>query len=503
MSKKIIIIGAGIAGLSAACYARMNGYDAEVYEMHDLPGGLCTSWKRYGYTIDGSIHWLMGSKPGTSFYRLWKELGAVQDRKMYYHDAFYIFIDNHGQEVTWYRNADKLEEELKSKFPEDEKNIELLCNLIRKFSNFPMPIDKPYELYSIFDFFKMMKIMRPFFKDLKFSSRITIGEFAERFSNPALRELVSLILGERDFPLISLLVTLGAMHAGDGGFPQGGSLEFAKSIEKRCLELGAKIHYRSKVVKILESGGKAVGIVLENGEKIKGDYIISAADLRITLYDLLDGKHIHPKHRELFEKVKLFPSMVQVSFGVGKQMNLVRNATGIWLKTSREFFKERKIDWLLVKDYSFDPSFAPPGKSVITAGFASDDYKYWEKLSENKEKYAEAKEKIADEVIEEIEKLHPGFKSSIEVVDVATPITYNHYTGNWKGTFMTWIITPDKEKKFRNIPKTLPGLDNFWLTGMWVQPPGGIPSVALSSRHVIQMLCKKDKKQFHTSVPAI
>jgi len=501
MAKKVLIIGAGIAGLSAACYARMNGYDVEVYEMHDLPGGLCTSWKRYGYTIDGSIHWLMGSKPGTSFYRLWEELGAVQNRKMYYHEAFYIFANNEGCKVTWYRNADKLEHELKDKFPEDTENIELLCNLIRKFSEFPMPIDKSYELYNIFDSFRMMKIMRPFFKELRFSSQITIGEFAERFHNKFLRELMSLILGARDFPLISLLVTLGAMHAGDGGFPQGGSLEFAKAIERRCLKLGAKIYYRSKVVKILVVEGKAVGIVLENGKRIKGEYIISAADLRTTLYDLLDGKHMHPKHRKLFEKVKLFPSMVQVSFGVSKQMKLAGNATGIWLKTSREFFKERGISWLLVKDYSFDPSFAPPGKAVVTAGFESADYSYWGKLSENKDKYAEAKEKIVGEIVEEIEKFYPGFKSAIEVTDVATPITYNNYTGNWKGTFMTWIITPDMQKKFRTIPKTLPGLDNFWLTGMWVQPPGGIPAAALSSKHVLQMLCKKDKKQFRSTVP--
>ncbi len=61
MAEKIIIIGAGISGLSAGCYARMNGYDAEIYEMDSKPGGLCTAWKRKGYTIDGCIHWLTAS----------------------------------------------------------------------------------------------------------------------------------------------------------------------------------------------------------------------------------------------------------------------------------------------------------------------------------------------------------------------------------------------------------------------------------------------------------
>ena len=60
----IIIIGAGLAGLSAGCYAQMNGYETQIFEMHNIPGGLCTSWKRKGYTFDGCIHYLMGSRTG-------------------------------------------------------------------------------------------------------------------------------------------------------------------------------------------------------------------------------------------------------------------------------------------------------------------------------------------------------------------------------------------------------------------------------------------------------
>jgi len=62
----IIIIGAGFAGLSAGIYAQMNGYKTQVFEMHDKPGGLFTSWKRNGFIIDGCIHWLVGSAPGSA-----------------------------------------------------------------------------------------------------------------------------------------------------------------------------------------------------------------------------------------------------------------------------------------------------------------------------------------------------------------------------------------------------------------------------------------------------
>src|SRR3989304_2375133 len=52
-TQSIIIIGAGIAGLSAGCYGQMNGYKTRIFELHDKPGGLCTAWKRKGYTFDG------------------------------------------------------------------------------------------------------------------------------------------------------------------------------------------------------------------------------------------------------------------------------------------------------------------------------------------------------------------------------------------------------------------------------------------------------------------
>ena len=113
MAKKVIIIGAGIAGLSAGCYARMNGYEAEIYESHTLPGGLCTSWKRKGYTFDGCIDWLIGTIPDTSFYPIWRELGAIQGHRILKHRVFFRYPDWDGRTLTVYCDVDKLEKHLK------------------------------------------------------------------------------------------------------------------------------------------------------------------------------------------------------------------------------------------------------------------------------------------------------------------------------------------------------------------------------------------------------
>jgi phytoene dehydrogenase-like protein len=52
--RSIAIIGGGVAGLAAGCYAQMNGYQTRIFELHALPGGVCTSWRRDGYVCDSA-----------------------------------------------------------------------------------------------------------------------------------------------------------------------------------------------------------------------------------------------------------------------------------------------------------------------------------------------------------------------------------------------------------------------------------------------------------------
>lgn len=77
-TKKIVIVGGGAAGLSAGIYARQAGFEAVILEKNTIPGGLCTTWKRNGYTIDGCVHLLMGSGKGSTFHKMWKELGVFE-----------------------------------------------------------------------------------------------------------------------------------------------------------------------------------------------------------------------------------------------------------------------------------------------------------------------------------------------------------------------------------------------------------------------------------------
>ena len=82
--------------------------------------------------------------------------------------------------------------------------------------------------------------------------------------------------------------------------------------------------------------------------------------------------------------------------------------------------------------------------------------------------------------------------------DVATPLTFERYTGNQHGTFGGWMLTP--ETYGMHMSHTLPGLASFYMAGQWVEPGGGVPTAAVSGRNVAQMLCKRDGIRFTASM---
>jgi phytoene dehydrogenase-like protein len=497
--KSIIIIGAGIAGLSAGCYGQMNNYQTRIFEMHNLPGGLCTSWKRQGYTIDGCLAWLVGSKPGSDFYRFWEELGAIQGKQIINHEEYARFEGSQGKIFILYANIDRLEKHMLELAPEDEKVIKELTKGIRDCTRLELPIEKAPELFGPIDGLKMLLKMFPFMAVLNKWRKISIQDFSARFSNPLLREAFPLIWLP-EFPMLSLLMTLAWLHKESAGYPLGGSLAFSRSIEQRYLGLGGDIHYNSRVVKILVENNRAVGIRLADGSEYRADYIVSAADGHTTIFNLLDGKYADEKIRDYYDNLPVFPPLIHVALGVNCSFEEIpHTVSGLSFPLDKPVVIAGK-EWqrLGVYIYNFDPTFTEAGKTVLKVMLPS-DYNYWQSLREDPERYRAEKEKISDQVVSLLDKRFPGMAAQVEMRDVATPVTFHRYTGNWQGTFEGWMVTPETWNL--RMKKTLSGLDNFYMIGQWVEPGGGLPPAAYSGRNLIQILCKGDRRKFITTVP--
>ena len=488
--KSIVIIGAGIAGLSAGIFARRNGYDATIYELHYLPGGLCTAWKRHGFTFEGCMHYvgIVGSSPEHAYYQQWKELGVIPDTTMIHHDSLHTFRDKSGRILNLYADADRLEEELLSLSPPDAKEIRALCTAVKRYSWFIRTTgNNPFRWIA-----RTVGILRAI-PLLKKYGDLNLAEYASRFQDPLIRDALTYLFVKPEFACTSLFFFLAGMHIGSTGFPQGSSLSLAKTVERTFLDLDGKIEYRKRVKRILVQDRRATGIELEDGTVVEADLVISAADGHSTLFDMLQDRFTTPDLRQRFAAQPLYPSFIQVSLGVDRDLSGTPHA--VKAETAAPFELAGQVRrGLWYQHFAFDPTLAPQGKTSLTVLYPS-DLAWWEELRYDSEEYRAEKQKILDTTIAQLEELLPGISSQVEISDVSTPFTILRYTNNWQAA-AGFMMTKTLAAEMVFSPQyTLPGLDDFYMIGQWVKG-FGTPMAAASGKEVIQKICKADGRKF-------
>jgi phytoene dehydrogenase-like protein len=495
--KSIVIVGGGIAGLSAGFYARLNGYKATVLEMHNIPGGLCTAWKRKGYTFDISMHMLTGSRSGP-FHTMWQELGVMESRQFHYHDEM-CTVESGDKKLSYCTDAARLEGQMVALSPSDAELSRAFCRLVGGPGLMNAASLKPAEMSGFFDNLGPMMKVLPLLGTFRRYGRLTLQEFAARFSDPFLREAVRMFLDGPGWPMVRMpMVGLAGFlrsSVSEAGVPIGGSQQVMFAIAERFKKLGGELRLRKRVTGIIVESDRAVGVRLADGSELRADEVIWAADGRTLIFDLLGGRYVDERIRTMYEKWTPVQSVVQVCLGVARDMT--KEPARVTFRLDKPIaVAGREFPWLGVIHHSFDPSMAPAGKSAVEVWYAS-DHGYWEKLAADRPQYDAEKQRIADATIAALEKRWPGFRQQVEVIDVATPATYRRYTGNWQGSPDGWYITPENMRA--NPVLFLPGLSGLHMAGQWTAPFTGTVIAALTGRQTIQLLCRMDRRRFTTT----
>ncbi len=486
-NKKVVIVGGGIAGLCMGIYLQKNGFETEIVEMHSAAGGLATAWKRNGYTFENCIHWFVGSKTGEDMNSTWKEVFDLS-KLDFYNDSVYEVIEQEGRSLVVYRNVDRMEQEFLARAPEDAEAIRHFAGLVRKLASLKLPGgDNPFS--RLFSYIKAT----PYLWLVGKNSKITMGEYAERFTNPLVKSFFTSGLGE--LSLLAIAFSLAWMSRGNAGYPIGGSLKIIGLIEERYKALGGNIRFGAKVEKIVVKKGKAAGVELSGGRGIAADVVVSAADGHSTIFHLLGGEFLSDEVEKAFKIYKPFPSYVLVSIGVRADLRAEPNFIGLRRNAAVLVDPKTRTDFLAFRIFNFDPTFAPEGKTAVTCLMTTRFHEYWVSLRQaDKAKYDAEKARIADEVVSVFLERFPAAKGAVEVVDVATPATVIRYTGNWNGSMEGWLMTP--ETGIRQLPLTIPRLKDFYMIGQWVSPGGGLPSGLLTARNAARMICRDHKTKF-------
>jgi phytoene dehydrogenase-like protein len=494
----VIVIGGGIAGLASGIYAQANGFDATVLEMHTLPGGLCTSWGRQGYCFDGCIHWFVGGKSDAPFHALWEEVGATDGLELIAHDRLSSIRDSEGNELVLWADLERLASSMREKWPEEGAGIKELVDgsraMVKAGSVLP---DVPPDMMGPMDGLKMLLKAGSTLSKMRKYQSTSMREIGGLFADPFLQRAVRLAVTEPRMSALAVLSTLGWFDEGDANWVAGGSLGLARKLEKRLLDLGGTISYRAKVETILVEDDRAVGVRLSDGTELRADHVIGAADGHAEIFDMLGGRYADAHIRELYDTLEPFPPIIQVSLGVDRDLSGEPWSVVQLLDEGTEIGGSR-VEAIWSHHYSYDPSMAPAGKSAITTIFGA-DLAHWESLkAQGREVYDSAKDDVARQVIDLVDRAYPGIRDKVEVIDVATPTTYIRYTGNWKASFEGWLLSPENSKAagMAGLPRKLTGLGNFVMAGQWVWPGGGLPSGVLTGRWAVQTICADVGKRF-------
>jgi phytoene dehydrogenase-like protein len=124
------------------------------------------------------------------------------------------------------------------------------------------------------------------------------------------------------------------------------------------------------------------------------------------------------------------------------------------------------------------------------------NYDYWKRIKENRAEYNAEKARIGEAVVQGLGEIYPDLPGKVEVINVASPMTFERYTGNYRGSYEGFLF--DKQALKTRIPQTLPGLQNFYMAGQWVSAGGGLPSGVITGRNALKIICKKEGKKFTT-----
>jgi phytoene dehydrogenase-like protein len=486
MSKRIVIIGGGIAGLCAGVYAQACGYQVDVIERHSEAGGLATSWQRGGYTFENCLQWLVGSRPGGELHALWQEVFDIDRLTFVNHDEFTRLEKENGETLRIYADVDRLEAELLAKAPQDREPILELTQAIRRCTDMALPdFDLPWPQLAL-----AFLRLAPRLPMLQHWTGMSGDDYAQGFKHDLLRRFFSDGAMGR-MSAVAVLFTLAWQNDRNAGYALGGSRAIIDAIAARFGALGGHLRLGKAAVEILVEDDTAIGVRLDDGSTITADWVISAADGHATIHQLLKGRYRDRALDERYEQTPTFPSYLQVSLGVACALPGEPGLISLVLDAPLQLDPQTTLDTLSIRIFNFDPSFAPPGKTAITCFLPTENHAYWIELRRDEPgRYAAEKARVAEAVLAILERRLPEIIGHIEVTDVATPASVVRFTGNWKGSMEGWIMTPSNV--LAPLHQQLPGLRRFLMAGQWVRPGGGLPSGLMTGRAAVQAICRED-----------
>jgi phytoene desaturase len=485
----VIVIGAGIGGLTCGAYLSKAGLRTLIVDKNSFFGGYCSVFKRGKFTFHAGPEGIIGlGKEGFVTHGL-RELGVEKDIEFIRIeplDRTYFC----GMEIVTGTNIEEYIKSLQTYFPEEKDSITNFFDVMTKMTKeITSPDFKPPK-----GILSMMKFARRFPTTAKHGRKTFKQLLDSFFKDQRLKFLLGFYpsnwLGIPPSKLMApwAVGVMGLAYMEGLYYPKGGIHKFTDCIVNSFKRHGSELAPSKSVSKILVENGCAVGVQLEDGETLRGKYIVSNADVKQTFLKLVGEQHLKKEFTSHIRQLKQSVSGFVVYLGVDADLKnydshinyLGEDEDADWDKYHQTLQNgELELGGMGIRIPSnLEPSYAPKRKSsLILITLAPYSYKNnWMSSPETTrtKQYQSLKKEVADKMVMMAEKVIPDLSKHIVVRDAATPLTFERYTWNSEGAWygpridqkMPAYITPVKNLYLAGSNTRGAGVPNAFLSGI-------------------------------------
>ncbi|MFT3747112.1 MAG: NAD(P)/FAD-dependent oxidoreductase [Agriterribacter sp.] len=515
----VIIVGAGIGGLTAGALLSKCGFSVCIFEKEPHAGGYLAGFRRKDFIFDTAIHWLNQYNEQGAVTKIFRVLGddfpkaiTLERTRRYKGNGFDYLLTN---------NPDELRDRLINDFPHEKEG---LMRFFRCAKRIGASLNKLSSIFrseetmgfpgKILSKINQLKVIMPFIPFVTYSGERGLKKGLNKFFKD--KRLHEIFASETE--LIGCMVPIGWSYANDFQCPPKGGGQVIPMWLQHIVE-----YYNNHVItqccveEILVNDNVCTGVKINRrGEvrQISSKYVVAACDIE-ALYERMLPAHVIPeKLKHKLRTAELYTSSLTISIALdctveslGFSEELVHLVDENSPFDAHNNGDPHTAEITILPPSCRDKSLAPEGCGTLTLFMpAVMDYKNnWLTMRNEKgeyirnEAYRDLKKEMAEIIISRVEKaIAPTLHSHILFYDVATPVTHYRYTGNKNGTMMG--AKPGRKNMQDKIAHYQTPVKNLLLGGHWAELGGGVPIAAKAGTNACLLILKKEQKKIFTAL---
>ncbi len=454
-----IVVGSGSGGLTAALALARAGRRVAVFEQHALAGGYSQSFHLAGFQFSPGIHYIGQLGPGGRLREIYEGLGVADDLTFLELDPDgydRVFVGDDRFDIP--KGRERFRQRLRERFPSESNGIDGYFDAVAKISQQIAWAHPPSSLRDA----ALLPLRMP---TVVRYGLLPFGRFLAGFvSDPFLRAILSIQAGDHGMAPsrapTALHVGVQSYYFEGACYPRGGGHAIPQALAKNLALHGGELFLAAEVDRILVESGRATGVRLADGREVRAEIVITNTDPGVTWGRLVDAEHQSARLRRRIAHMRYSLSTLSLFLGVDMDLRAAGLDSGnIWYSRTpdvdasyrtaqlEDLSKLQSIPGLFFNASTLkDPSLRSDGLHTVEALALSSPrgFDQWRntKPGSRGDAYARLKERIADKILDEVERFVPGFTERVVFRSLSTPLSNIHFIhatdGGMYGTEKTW-----------------------------------------------------------------